>query len=222
MDKLQRKQIRQQILDGTFSGDPISPVIDTLTFLHLTQAGRIELTKFPDAALSYGNAQTRRKKNVADPFKYFCGICSNYCKQNGLYVDMEYPNLLFNFYKVDPNAPRYESKPDIYGQDITQSAPTSSNPVWVPEPRERRHGVTEITKLTLSLFHDDMLHMLKLWGGKDGIFNYFIRMSHYWDEGLSSSEALVEAKAYDAWCKSEFGLQFFTYFKQYLPFWLSF
>lgn len=71
--------------------EKILPISNNLKSIRLTNWGEIRLSCYPDEAILYADEQMLKLvKPVSDRFKYFKGICENWCKEKEIPVAWSY------------------------------------------------------------------------------------------------------------------------------------
>jgi hypothetical protein len=106
---------------------PIRQSIRALKQLNLTLQGEMKLSVFPDKALEYGMRKMKNMHLISDKFAYFWGICSNFCKENGLKVEWSVFNRLKDQY------------PDVYTEGCAMTH-TLTTPTFGEKPQDSAHA----------------------------------------------------------------------------------
>ncbi len=68
--------------------------------INLTRWGRIKLMAFPDEAIEYVDKALGYTRSIRDPFRWFVGMCIDYCKRESLPIDSDITNMLSAKYGI--------------------------------------------------------------------------------------------------------------------------
>lgn len=179
---------------------------------NLTPWGKIRLCMFDESVLVAALQTVYPKNHYKSLF--------NKCVELEKGPDFKWMYDMGRQYNCDITSPVTLDGSHFISKKTTNRPSTVGDRQWV-YVKEKRHGISEITKLTESLTLQDTDAAITILGGKEQVFNLFRRMSWHWDHDLTSHEKKYEHRAYEAWKISEYGIKFQQFFGKHLPFWFD-
>lgn len=132
----------------------IPSYINNVSSIKLTRSGKIRLSGYPSAAITFADVHIKRtKKFVKNPFSYFISLCDQYCKDYEIKPNWEQVELLkkiFGFRDSDAML----SSSAIYNKGLpSKQKATESQPILIPScyqkpspPFLKREGLNPETK----------------------------------------------------------------------------
>lgn len=107
-ERYRMKEERVALLNKLQEGqnvNPFSPVIEQMTAIKLTLAGKCDLSEFPDAALLHAVEILKRRQGISNPYAFVRSHAMAYCREMNLPVDWQWKKGLKNVYAIPENAP---------------------------------------------------------------------------------------------------------------------
>lgn len=212
---------KDTILQGIKAGnllESFGPVISSIP--ELTLVGRCKLSVFPDEILLQAVKAKLQYRPTQVKFNDFFVYCRELAEHARAYIDW---SILFELQKaLDIDKHAY---PTVgFNLSSTLLKPASEAKPAPATIKEKRVGMSELKKLVASLDLPGYKDLERMWGGRDGVYKFWIRMAGYWDEGITDEEKSVVKGQYQAWLTSEEidgGKRFTNYFAKKFQFWLE-
>ena len=116
----------------------ISPVLEKLECMKLTEFGKLSLSCFSDEVLRWADKQTLSSKSVEDVYVYFAKCCEYYSNAFKILIDNDFKDQALAAYR-GPRDILYTKKDKV----TSQMKESASNLPWVmPDKETIEHEVT--------------------------------------------------------------------------------